>query len=483
MTETATKAPRLTANKRTMIANELVALESELMNRQRLATSLGRQYDGNRELYKVLGYKDIPTIDDYFGMYRRNEIAKGVINAPVAASWETFPEIEESDDTDTTFEKQADEFVSDFGLQQVFSQLDILSSIGTYAVLLIGVRDGLSLDQPLTRKKSQLLYLRPYGQPAVSIADREGNSQSPRFGLPTAYEISMSAGSGVSQSTTKRRVHFSRVIHVAQECLTNPIEGTPQLEVIFNRLQDIEKVVGGDAEAFWRTAEPTIVANLDPTVVFSPENDGPKWEEKILDMIHRLKKFLILQGTKVEQLQPEISDPAGHFSMLVDMVAAGKRIPKRILLGSELGELASTADKIHWFRQIKARREQFCEPVIIRPFFDKLIEQQIITKPKDGYNIKWDDMLTPSDKEKAEVGKLIADALAAYSNSGAEGLVPRDRFIAKLGFTAEEIDQIKQETEDAAGDNLDPTLDTPPTDPPANPQADPTQGDGDDNQE
>ena len=41
-----------------------------------------------------------------------------------------------------------------------------------------------------------------------------------------------------------RKVHWTRVIHIAESTLENPIYGIPRLRPVYNRLMDIEKVTG-----------------------------------------------------------------------------------------------------------------------------------------------------------------------------------------------------------------------------------------------
>ena len=452
---------RLTALQK-KIHEEMRGLSSDLLDRRRLGSTLGTQFSGARDIYAVLGYNKNPTYADYEWYYRRNEIAKGVINAPVSASWETFPTIEESDESDTPFEKATAEIITNFHLQQTFVRLDTLSSIGKYAVLLLGFKDGAAnLSVPATTATG-LLYVTPYPEGSAAITNYDTNPQSPRFGLPTKYSIKI----GASTATATVLVDYTRVIHVAQECLTNPIEGTPQLEVIFDRLFDITKTVGGAAEAFWRLADPGVLFNM--LEGFNTDGESKeKLEEKFYDFVHGLRRMLVTKGLDVKNLQQQIADPANHFSMLLDMVAAGKRIPKRVLLGSEIGELASTMDLVRWFRQIKSRREQFCEPVIIRPFIDRLVEVGVLPRDKKmQYNVKWDDLLTPSDKEKADVGSVRAAALASFLNSGGDSRVPLEIFLGWIGCIPQDIEKIMKEMPLLIDD--DPLLNEPDITDPAN---------------
>ena len=49
-------------------------------------------------------------------------------------------------------------------------------------------------------------------------------------------------------------VHASRVLHVAEDCLDDDVYGIPRLKPVFDRLDDLLKVVGGSAEFFLRGA-------------------------------------------------------------------------------------------------------------------------------------------------------------------------------------------------------------------------------------
>ena len=134
------------------------------------------------------------------------------------------------------------------------------------------------------------------------------------------------------------------------------------------------------------------------------------------------------------------------------MIAAATRIPKRILIGSERGELASSQDEKSWNDTIEARQKEHCEAAIIRPTVDRLISVGVMPEPKDGYTVDWPDLSTPSDKEKAEVGEMIAQAMKAYLEvPGTEQILPVEMFLKKLGFTQSEIDKAKAIIEEEMG--------------------------------
>jgi hypothetical protein len=128
----------------------------------------------------------------------------------------------------------------------------------------------------------------------------------------------------------------------------------------------------------------------------------------------------------------------------LDLIAATTNIPKRILLGSERGELASTQDSENWNAFVEERQSEHCEPRIVRPFVTRLVDVGVLPAPTDCYEVRWPSLSVQGKKEGAEIGKLKTETLATYSGStGAEGIVPPEIFLKSfLGMSNEEITQI-----------------------------------------
>jgi hypothetical protein len=134
------------------------------------------------------------------------------------------------------------------------------------------------------------------------------------------------------------------------------------------------------------------------------------------------------------------------------MISAVKGIPVRILLGSEVGELASTQDRNSWLEKISGRREEYADPCIIRPFVDRCIKYGVLPEAKDDYSVKWQDLFAMGDKEKADIGNTRATALKSYGTSGPsiESIIPPVAFYRYfLGLDEDQIELIG-ELKDAA---------------------------------
>ena len=130
--------------------------------------------------------------------------------------------------------------------------------------------------------------------------------------------------------------------------------------------------------------------------------------------------------------------------MQIDFIAMSLGVPKRIFLGSERGELASTTDMETWNKRVSKRREGYVSPMVIRLFIDRMIIFGVLPEVKE-YKTKWPDLDTPSDKDKAEVGKIKTEAFAKYVQGNVDSLIgPMDYLMKIHDMTKEEADEIEK---------------------------------------
>jgi len=417
----------------------------EQLVRSRVASYLGLSFGGSRDLYEVLGYKRNLTFDDYWAMYSRGCLGKRIIHAPVETTWSGDVAVfENQEKEETEFEKAWKLLNQQIHIIPKITRLDILAGIGRYAVLFLGFDDNKPFDQPLeTSNKRKLLYVQPYAEGSAEIVEWEKNENSPRFGLPTLYNLSIVMPGSVS-NITKRKVHYTRIIHLAEGVLDNEVYGEPRLQSVFNRVQDLEKLAGGSAEMFWQGALGGKAFSTADGATLSPQT-AEDLQNEIDDYVHGLRRYLRLQNMEVQDIAPAVSDPSSHIEAQLDLISGDTGIPKRILIGSERGELASSQDETNWLNRVQERRKRYAEPFILRPLVDTLILHGILPTPKDGYQVFWPDLWSTSETEKATVAKTKTDAIVAYVGAmGADQVVPPEFFLEEvLGFDTDQIERIK----------------------------------------
>ena len=381
--------------------------------------------------------------------YQRGDIAKRIVDAYPRATWREPPLLTGVD---------IGPLEERLRLWSVFQRLDRLLQLGHYGVLLLGFDGGEPLEQPLGAGPYNLMYMQPHGEETAQISRWEDNPRSPRFGQPVLYRIQTGVewGTGTGSGQRTLVVHHSRVIHVAEDALEHEAIGTPRLEGIWNRLQDKNKLLGGSAEMYWQNVAMIMAFIADAGSQWSPE-EAESLRDQIDEMQHGLSRVLRLRGVDVKNIAPGLqgASPGEHVDKQLDMIAGTSGIPKRILIGNEAGELASTQDENAWSGRVAERRAQFAAPCIVRPFIQRLQAAGAISK--GAFTVEWPDTDTMGEMQRADYALKIAQGAAAFVNSaGADSVVTVGEFREMIGLEADvplpplpELDETDADVQDA----------------------------------
>lgn len=410
--------------------NEAAELLANNINRLLMSRALGQTaYSGDRDYYEVLGYPSDISIENYIQRYERQNIASRVVDLPASDSWKKPPIISEDNEEETEFAKAWVALNKRLGVYNVLSRADKLSGIGRFGVIFIGLRDEAETDKAVEMGKGSgegdVLFLRPFSEYHVEIKDWEEDSKSPRYGMPLEYELS------VQDDAEPITVHWTRIIHLADNKLDNEIYGVPRLRPVYNLLDDLIKITGGAAEATW--------LNMRPGIMVSPD-EGYKWDDttgaetKFLEEVQRYAhdplRMLRLVGLKADPISsPQVMDPKGPYDVTISLMAAATGIPQRVLTGSSAGELASAKEDMRqWAQYIANRQTNYAEPEILRPFIDRLIQYGVLPVPKgglDAYDIgtldpdgarSWPSIMELSEAERAEAVSTQATAVKSLAD-------------------------------------------------------------------
>jgi len=410
-----------------MADRDLIANLSAVVSRAMLAANLGgKSFGGERDLYEVLGYPRYLRPLDYVAMYERDDIAARIVEAYPDATWSAKPSIIEDSEGETTqFEREIDDLVEKKKLFHYMHRADKLANLGRYSILILGVNDGSELRQPL-RDASKIHWMMPVTEALADISVWNQDPLSPDFGKPEMYRVTFG-----EQDSTKpnviREVHKSRVIHIAEKCQQDDVYGEPRLRRVYNKITDLQKVSGGAAEMFWLGARQGLIFEADEDAQIG---DVDALEDQAAEFQHQLRRLLTTQGGKWKTLESQNPQPREIYDILLDMIAGASGIPKRILVGAEAGQLASSQDETAWLARVRERRTAFVEPSIIRATIDRLIELGVISAPRDGtYLVEWDHEAGMSQTEIADIASKKTASLVAYSNAPyAEQIMPPTEF-------------------------------------------------------
>jgi 2'-5' RNA ligase len=436
-----------------MIA-EFRTAASAIMSRMRWANMAGIQFGGLRDTYQIFGYKRTLGYWDYRDRYARDGVAKAVVDTYPVATWRGGVELFEDEDpqVDTAFEQAFKDIDARLGFWQTCQQVDILAGLSTFAVLLIGVSGGSNLMEELP-KGQRLLFLKPFSggggedlkhremsqalDASARIAQYDVDPQSERFGEPASYYIrSQTPGS----TFLNFEVHWSRVIHVAEGCLEDNVFGIPTLENVFNLFDDLAKITGGGAEAFFLRANQGLHLDVDKdmgmpgqvSTGLSPDA-REALKDKAEELQHQLQRVLVTRGVTATQLGSDVANfgPSGDF--ILKLIAGATRIPMRILTGSEMGTLASEQDAANFDSRVQDRRTGYAGPKIVRRTIDRLIAYGYLPTPAK-YEVGW-----PVEENMDEVGKAGYAVQLASVNQTYGSTVFLDDEIRDMAFDLEPL--------------------------------------------
>ncbi|MDY6780220.1 MAG: DUF1073 domain-containing protein [Halobacteria archaeon] len=446
-----------------MEAQEFV---SDMVQRVAVADAMGESW-GNldeRDYYDTLGYPSPSQldIDDYWAMFKRGGIAETIVTAVSEATWNDVPDVDdhsgEDEDETTDFETDVEALFEDTGALTAIRRADTLQRIGRFGVLYVGYDDGFDeMSDPVDPTalsgdpSDDILYYQPFSEKQIEDFERETDPNDERFGKPATYDLDFG-----DQGLGVETVHHSRVLHIAEGALEDEVVGYSAYRPVFNHLVDLlYKVMGGSAEMYWRSADRKIVANQTEGGTM-PDED--KVVKQIEELVHNLRNVAWTQNVEMESLSGETPDPTGLKDGLIELIAGNLRIPKRKLLGTERGDLASTQDEMAFVQAIEERRNHFAGPQIFRKFVGMQVEYGVVANPRnDSYDIDWPDNFELTELEEAELKQRLAKAykdLAATDPSELATLEERREEV--LGLPPKRGEAVDLPTEgDVGGDGED----------------------------
>jgi Protein of unknown function (DUF1073) len=419
--------------------------------------------DGARNIDAECGYPEILTPWHYTAMYDREGPAKRVVECEPEETWAMDPLIYDDIDPDnkTDFETEWDKFERKYNVWHNLLRLDILSGIGRYGILVFGIDDGKDWSEPVEginddgtydeKNEYKLLYLRPFDESVTRVMTLEADPTSPRYGLPVLYTVlyrdtpSYVAG---QVEIISRNIHWTRLLHAADNLKMSPIYGIPRQQQVYNRLYDLRKIYAASGEAYWKGAFPGLVFETHPEV----ENQGPQTDEEIDQMKKKVEAFqagqqhyLSVSGMQVKALPPTITAPGPVAETHLKSIALSKGIPFRVLFGSEEAKLASDQDSRAWERRLGKRKTKYVTPMLIRPFIDRCIAYGLLPKPEIDYEVEWPDTTAPTEKDQATIALAVSQALAQYVQSGAYMVMePLDYLTEVMKFDREHAKKMLQ---------------------------------------
>ena len=426
-----------------------VIQNSGYFSRSYLSSRLGRQFEGERDLYSSFGYVINPIYPDYRALYDRTGLATRIVEILPDDTWRKPPALidgnERSDGNVVTspFLVEWNKLCDRLKVWPMLRQADVACGLGHYSILFMGAPG--KLGEPAG--DSNIAYLSAFDESQATIQRWVMDENNPRYGLPATYTVyfNMYESGGLAPLPSPESgmlVDASRCIHITENRMGSRVYGRPRLQTVINRLFDLEKVTGGSAEAVWLTIFKGFVLSskegADMPATGSPEAEDLK--RQMTDFVNRLQRFMVLDQADIKDLGVDKIDVPATYDVLTKDLAGALGIPMRIFFGNEAGQLASTQDLQFYSGKIVSRQTNFAEPEILRPFVNWCIAHKVIPAPKSGdFDVWWPELYEMTVAEKADVLLKVGDGMFRGTNGAPENAINSDELRAFVDLPPQEL--------------------------------------------
>lgn len=418
-----------------VIANSAVSRAREAMR------GGGGAIDAKRSnAWAEYGFPDDITADMLYNLYRRNGLAHGAVSKVVGTCWETEPWIIEGDKYDekrppTDWEKSA-QLALPKNLWQRVEEADKRATVCRSSALVLRIRDSRPHDQPV-KAGSIIEEAVPVWSAALKVAKWDEDVKSATYGQPLMWEYSESSKGGTGKRTVK--IHADRVVLFGD----TSADAIGFLEPAYNAFVSLEKVEGGSGEAFLKNASRQIVTSFDKDVDLgaiaqtygvSLDELQAKFNQAALDMNRGNDQMLVLQGATATPLVANVPDPRPTHEVNISTVAAALDIPKRLLIGNQQGDMASTEDLKYWMARCQSRRVRSLSSQI-GAMVEKL--QRIGILSPAVFTVMWDDLREATAGAKLESAKMMTEINSLALGTG-EAVFQVEEIRVAAGYEVEE---------------------------------------------
>jgi hypothetical protein len=136
-----------------------------------------------------------------------------------------------------------------------------------------------------------------------------------------------------------------------------------------------------------------------------------------------LQKHGYLSGMTAHPVAPSVVDPTPHLLANIEQICIMIPVPKRVFMGSERGELASSQDDSSWNDTLRGRQNGHCTVRIVVPLIDRLIAVGVLPTPQKKYTLVWPDLESLSEDAAATVANKWVDFFTKYISGGVENII------------------------------------------------------------
>jgi phage-related protein (TIGR01555 family) len=362
-------------------------------------------------------------------LYHGNDIAKRICRLPAETMLRNWIDIKIGDDNDLP--KALEQKLQELGAQSKLIEAKALARCMGGACVLLGVDDGLSLDDPnaLSRPLNfegikSVSYLTVFDRFELTIETRVTDPLAPDFGEPALYRLNPAGAQG---RRTGRLVHASRMIRfdgVPTTRYRRVTHNNSWHDSIFVSIYNVlrrHSSMWDSSEALTHDFAQAVIKIKDLADLLATKGvTAVKERIEVMDYARSVLRAIVLDGEH-EDFDRKPTPLTGLPELLTlskESVASAAEMPMTLLFGTSPGGLNATgeSDIRNWYDTVKAKQQAEVGTQLEYLLRVLLCSQDGPTggKEPEEWSYEFRPLWQMSDKEKAELRKIQAETDRIY---------------------------------------------------------------------